>query len=1002
MRSRARISLLGLLTASVVTLAAAIAPAAQAGFGVHLWEAGTCATAGPTCTYESVEKKQSDAYTQAAGHPSWGITTFELNFEKTITNEKKPEGEPLKRVRVDVPPGLASNPQAPLNPETHKKCLIAEFEASKCPAGTEVGTDEATVFVGALDVEAKGKVYNLEPEPGEPFTGLKFEPIPLLFGIAIEFKDPLKGEELVLERSFLEGHVAWFGDYHEYFEINNLSKMTPILRSKLNFNGHAGGNFITLPSECSSSEIAYLEVESWTGEGKGVRTPTQPPLGVEGCDKKVPFEPTTEVKPETSQSDAPDGATTEVKVPQYAGEKEINSADVKDAHVTLPEGLTLNSAAARGLTACTPEKIRIGSQEPVVCPASSKVGEVTIEADLPEKSLTGNVYLGAPSGEPITGPPYTIYVDAESPKYGVSVRLEGQVNPNPVTGRLETTFLKNPQQPFGAFILKLKGGPQAPLANPLACGTALTEWTFTPYTGLSAFSSSSPFATTGCASPLPFVWAQSTADQPSSAGAFGKTSYTFNLARSDGQQYLSQVKTVLPAGLVGAIPAVTLCGEPQAQTGACPASSQIGTATVGVGAGSEPYPLSAPVFMTGPYGGAPFGLSIPVAAVAGPFNLGTVMTRVAIGVDPHTSRVTATSSPLTTIVKGVPVRLKSVSVTVNRPNFLYNPTNCGALATESVLTSTFGAMQSLSSPFGVSGCGALAFTPSFKASTSAHPSRANGESLQVNVNQPADQANIRSVVTQLPVQLPSRLTTLQQACPEATYTANPFSCPAGSKVGTATATTPVLPGTLSGPAYLVSHGGAAFPDLDLLLEGSGVRVILVGNTDIKRGITISSFATLPDVPVSSFSLSLPMGPHSALAAFGDVCAKPLVMPTTITAQSGAQIKQNTKITVAGCAGSGGARGCIKVLRRKVSSHTLKLTLRVCAAGRVTASGKYLKGASRKLRKASTITLKLPLKSAGMRALHRHRPLKVRVRITFVPKRRGEHRSSTSTTVAFKR
>src|SRR5439155_20195500 len=278
------------------------------------------------------------------------------------------------------------------------------------------------------------------------------------------------------------------------------------------------------------------------------------------------------------------------------------------ANVTLPEGLTLNSAAAGGLTACTPSQIRIGSQEAVACPASSKVGEVTIEADLPEKSLTGNVYLGAPGGEPITGPPYTIYVDAESPRYGVSVRLEGQVNPNPVTGRLETTFLKNPQQPFSDFILKLKGGPQAPLANALGCGTALTEWTFTPYTGLSAFSSSSPFATTGCLSPLPFVWAQSTGDQPSRAGAFGNTSYTFNLARADGQQYLSQVKTVLPAGLVGAIPAVTLCGEPQAQSGGCPPSSQIGTATVTVGAGSEPYPLSAPVFMTGPYGGAPFGL----------------------------------------------------------------------------------------------------------------------------------------------------------------------------------------------------------------------------------------------------------------------------------------------------------------------------------------------------------------------------------------------------------
>ena len=259
----------------------------------------------------------------------------------------------------------------------------------------------------------------------------------------------------------------------------------------------------------------------------------------------------------------------------------------------------------------------------------------------------------------------------------------------------------------------------------------------------------------------------------------GNTSFTLSLARADGQQYLSRVKTVLPAGLVGAIPAVTQCGEPQASQGACPGASQIGTATVQAGAGPSPFTFTGPVYFTGPYGGAPFGLSIPVLAAAGPFSLGTVVTRVAIGVDPYTSRVIAASSPLTTIVKGVPVRLKNVSVTVNRPNFLYNPTNCGALASESVLTSTFGATQSLSSPFQVTGCGALHFTPTFTASTNANASKAGGASLQVKVSQPPHQANIRSVVTSLPVQLPSRLTTLQQACLEATYAANPFSCPAG-------------------------------------------------------------------------------------------------------------------------------------------------------------------------------------------------------------------------------
>jgi hypothetical protein len=339
-------------------------------------------------------------------------------------------------------------------------------------------------------------------------------------------------------------------------------------------------------------------------------------------------------------------------------------------------------------------------------------------------------------------------------------------------------------------------------------------------------------------------------------------------------------------------------------------------------------------------------------------------------------------------------------VTVNRPNFLYNPTSCAPLATNSVLTSTFGATEALASPFQVTGCGALGFTPSFTASTSAKATKAGGASLRVNVSQPPHQANIRSVVTSLPVQLPSRLTTLQQACPEATYAANPFSCPAGSNVGSAVVSTPVLPGTLTGPAYLVSHGGAAFPDLDLLLEGDGVRVILEGNTNIKGGITTSTFAALPDVPVSSFSLTLPMGPHSALAAYGNLCSQPLVMPTTITAQSGAQVKQNTTVFVTGCARASGS-GCIKVVHRKLVRHVLKLTVRVCAAGRVTASGKYLKSASHKLRRPAVTTLKLPLTRAGLRALHRHRPLKIRVRITLLSSRRGEHRSTATTAVAFK-
>jgi hypothetical protein len=888
MRLHIRISCAALLAGLITALASALAivspPAAQAAFGVeeHAFEAGTCKTS--SCTYASVQANPGEAFTQAAGHPPVGLTAFEFNHHDSLLG-KEPEGA-VKNIRVDLPPGLAGNPGA------LPKCPVAAFQKDECKPETQVGTNELTVFDGINNMTVSGTVYNLEQPPG----------------LALDFGIHVAVEPLVSVHIYLEGHVSWSSDYHEYFQIDNiphegevLGAKVPlaVLKSKLIFNGRAGqGDFLTLPSACSSTTTTYLEVQAW--EGQVSRTQTHTPVGVEGCGAP-PFQPTAEVKPETAQSDEPDGASTEVKVPQHAGPDEIDTADIRDAHVTLPEGLTLNPSAARGLQACTASQIAIGSTSSVTCPPASAIGTVAIETDLPPGSLAGPVYLGSPSGAPITDPPYTIYLDAES-VYGVSVRLKGSIVPDPTTGRLEATFTENPQLPFSSLALKLRGGAQAPLANPLACGSTPTQALFTPYTGGPPALSSTPFSTTGCPAPLPFSLAQSTANSTAGAGAY--TSYTLNLAREHGQQYLSQIKTVLPAGLLGAIPSVALCGEPQAGQGTCSAASQIATATVSAGAGPEPYGFSGPVYLTGPYNGAPYGLSIAVPASAGPFDLGSgpcdcVLTRAALNIDPYTARVTATST-LPSIVKGVPLRLRSVSVAVNRPNFLFNPTNCGALATESTLTSTFGATQSLSSPFQASNCGALAFRPSFGVATSAHATRTGGASLRVNLTQGAQEANIHSVFVQLPTLLSARLKTLQKACPAATFAASPLNCPAGSKVGSASVVTPVLPGKLAGVAYLVSHGGAAFPDLDLVLEDGGVRVILVGNTNIVKNLTTSTFAAIPDAPVSSFRLDLPMGPSSALAANGNLCKHPLLMPTVITAQSGAQIKRSTRIAVSHC------------------------------------------------------------------------------------------------------
>jgi hypothetical protein len=959
-----------------------LAPLAH-GFGIAKWEAGTCTTS-VGCEYSN----PGAFYTQAAGHPAWGLTAFEVTGAQT--------GPALKRIRVDIPAGLAADPV------TLPACAESSFDANACPAQSKAGIVELKVYVEVgfgTTLPLKGNVYDLGERPG----------LPLLFGIDVEGVPPLVSNVHLL----LEGHVsdtrepglqargAASGDYHEYFEINNIPQEVAVealglvkvanaplktVESKLFFEGHAGGgNFLTLPSNCSSTTTSYLELESYGGEHASAVTHT--PVGVEGCGA-VPFSPTATVTPGGSESGygAPDGAVTELRVPQNEGASEINTADVQDAHVTLPEGLTLNPSAAAGLEACTQAQLARGSGAPSSCPAGSKIGTVEVETDLPPHSLAGNVYLGKPNGTGlIGGPPYLVFIDAES-VYGVSLRLEGEAVPNPVTGRLEVSFTGNPQLPFSSLTLRLDGGPRAPLANPESCAAGATEFLFTPWTGGAPFSAGTPFAASGCPPVVPFALSQSTQDSSPKAGA--ATSYTLSLGRAEGEQYLSQIHTVLPAGLIGAIPTLTPCPEPEAQAGACASSSLIGSASVSVGAGAEPIAFSGPVYLTGPYGGAPYGLSIPIRAAAGPFDLGTVVTRATVGVETYSGRVAITAS-LPSIVGGVPLRLRSVSVSVTRPGFLTNPTGCGALASESVLTSALGASARASSAFQVSGCGALGFTPSLSASASVNTSdyRAQGAALTVNLTQGAHQANLRSVVVQLPKQLPTRLSTLNKACAQAVAEADIGDCPAEYSVGTATVTTPVLPGSLSGPAYLVSHGGEAFPDLELLLEGDhGVRVILVGKTDIRDGITTSDFATLPDVPISSFRLSLPTGRFSALTAYGSLCPRGgLLMPTTITAQSGRVLRQSTRISVTACG--------VRVLSHRLRGHTLLLRVQSFAAGRLSAGGRSLRTLHRRLPGPEVTTLKLALSGDAMRTLARRHRLRLRVRLGFVPRNRS-HGSDT--------
>jgi hypothetical protein len=955
------------------------------------------------------EEAKEEGFTQAGGRVPFGVTDFKIQTieegEPAVSPGKYPTEVPtsvITHLRTDVAPGLATNPFAV------SQCSLAEFgvtetspgshlfPAPTCatagPEDTVLGTNFATVYAGPVgkDIPLEGTVYNLEPE-----EGLASE-----FGVALDVSGLAKlPPGSVFAHTLIKGSVEWGketkgtnqGDYHDYFEID-VSPSLPLIRSRLVFEGTNGnGAFITNATSCPGHNTTTLKETDL--EETTVKKEFTTPIGLENCDK-VPFLPSFALTPGATGSDEPDGITAEAALPQNP--KTLESSELKEASFTLPEGMTLNPSAAAGLTACTPAQARIHSSTPGVgCAESSEIGTVALEVPtLPAGSLKGKVYLGGPESGPITGPPYTIYVDAESKRFGISARLIGLTVPDETTGRITTTFPapENPEQPFTSIKLQFKGGALAPIANPLGCAASSVTGSFIPFSEPGTTkTSTSAFSATGCASPVAFAPTQSTSNQSSAAG--GHTSFTFNLERPEGQQYVSQVKTTLPAGLVGAIPALTKCPEPGAANGECPASSQMGTATVLAGSGPTPFQFTGPVYLTGPYNGAPFGASVVVPAIAGAFNLGPVVTRASINIDPITARVTV-SSVLPRIVKGVPLRVRRISVAVEKQGFLLNPTNCSALATDSAVTgfvpgTTESSVALLSSPFQVSNCSALKFKPSFKAVSDAKTSKFNGASLETTLNLPGGSSNVKSVLVQLPKQLPSRLTTLQKACPEATFAANPHGCPPGSFVGGVRANTPLLAVKMKGPAILVSHGGQAFPDLDLVLEGEGVRIILVGNTKITKGITTTNFATTPDAPVSSITVNLPIGAHSAVTAFGNICAKPLVMPTTITGQNGLVVKQNTRIKITNCP--------VRIVGHKVVGNVAYLTVQTPAAGRVSGSGNGLASVHRSFAGAkNAVSLRIPLSSKGLR---RGRPFRAKIRVGFVP-RHGRH-STASITVTFR-
>jgi hypothetical protein len=878
--------------------------------------------------------------TQAGSHPYQLTTAFDLNMKASAGN---PSIISLaKDLRFILPPGLVGDP------EIVPRCSEAAFTHPLIIKGVNRDFDQCSddTFIGVASVIFASSsqkrlttwdvpLTNLVPNVGEP-ARFGFN----IFGIVV----------------YLDTSVRTGGDYGVTVSVNNINQTLGFVGSQVTFwgvpgdprhdsargsnclmNGQFGDGgtcgepaqlqhvltpFLTLPTSCDSPFQSSVLANTWEEPGNfrsgeyTLHDGANPSLSLDGCNR-LSFDPSISVAPDGQAASTPTGLTVGLHVPQEATltPSGLAESDVKDTTVTLPEGVALNPAAADGLLSCSLDQIALGTTGVPSCPEASKVGTVQIDTPLLPKPLEGSAYLAQQNANPF-GSLVALYIVAEEPTSGVLVKLAGRVVPDPVTGQIVSTFENTPPLPFSDLHLHFFGTARAPLSTPASCGTYTTRASIAPWSGNTPAQPSSSFQITSgpngsaCSDPLPFSPSLTAGSTNIQAGAFSP--FTMTMSRDDGNQNLSAVKLRLPLGLLGTLSSVKLCGETDANAGTCGPESLIGHTVVSVGLGGDPFTVTGgQVFITGPYQGAPYGLSIVNPAKAGPFDLGQVVVRAKIEVDPATAALTVTTDStgpyaIPQMLDGIPLQIKHVNVTIDRSGFTFNPTNCDPMTIGGSLQSSHGSSSVLHVPFQVTNCATLAFKPRFTVSTAGKTSRVKGASLDVKLAYPkaawGSQANIKSVKVDLPKQLPSRLTTLQKACPDRVFDQNPASCPPASRVGVATASTPIIPVGLSGPAYFVSHGGAKFPELIIVLSGYGVSVQLHGETFIsKAGITSSTFRSVPDVPIGSFELTLPQGEGSALAANGNLCKSTLKMPTTFTAQNGLVIHQSTPVTTTGCA-----------------------------------------------------------------------------------------------------
>jgi NHL repeat len=825
----------------------------------------------------SITNQDGSPDTQAGSHPDALTINLAFNTAHDANGTLYPAGGNVRNIDVNLPPGLIGDPNAT------PQCPRATFEnpntETPCPADTQIGTSSVILgATGANGTPLTFPVYNLVPPPGVP----------------AEFAF----EELGIN-TFLDAGVRTGGDYGITEHITNINDRA-IVSVSTTIEGVPGGAgtrpLLTLPTSCGTPLSFSAHADTWQSASVTADTSTVT-SAITGCDK-LDFSPSITARPDVSSADSSSGLAFDLHLDQ-AGLQDPNglaAADLKRAVVTLPPGLTLNPSAADGLTGCTPAQIGLDNASEPTCPDASKVATVDITTPLLSDHLTGSVYLATPHDNPFDALAAG-YIVAEAD--GVLIKLPGKFDLDPQTGQITASFNNNPQLPFSDLKLDFFGGPRGDLATPQTCGTyqtssQLTPWsdpnTTTPATPGDSFTISSGPGGGPCpdlTDPARFTPGFQAGTLSPAAGQYSP--FVLKVTRPDGQQNLKKIAVTLPLGLTAKLAGIPKCPQSQIAPGVggstnCDPASQVGSVNVGAGAGSSPFFLKQqPVYLTEGYGGAPFGLAIDTHALAGPFDLGHVVIRSKLNVDPQTAQVSADAEQLPDIIQGIPLRIRSVTLTMDHPAFTLNPTNCNPQTVTGQITGggadfaspSDDTVKQVSDHFQVAGCGGLGFSPRLSGTIlngrqGIH--RSDHPNLQFNLHATPGDANLASVAVLLPQSFQIDQANLGNICSETELAQT--QCAGRNTVGTASATTPLLDSTLSGPVYAVS-GSGGLPKLAVILNGppaDPLHLLVRGITDTVGAQIRNTFPLVPDAPITDFNLTLNGGPGGYLVNNTDVCS----------------------------------------------------------------------------------------------------------------------------------